>query len=141
MVLESLEPLFIFRYIQEVIYFAKKKKKKKSNFPYHHSARSQGRTQGIWPESEPREGQERQRGPQRSSIPTGDKAGSRRAGGAGSQDKGDHARAIQTEPPGQLSGSRVAKGFLWLLRQLKPAVYIRAPLFNFYNLFHIITLK
>lgn len=33
MVLESLEPLFIFRYIQEVIYFAKKKKKKKAIFP------------------------------------------------------------------------------------------------------------
>lgn len=87
----KLESLFILSYIQEVIYFAKK-----SNAPYQHSARSQGRAQSIWPESEHSD-ENRQAELHPSSVIAGDNACNPRWGNT--EDNLGYARAIQTAFP------------------------------------------
>lgn len=69
----------------------------KSSPPYHHSAKCQGNTQSIWPESEHLDEEKRQAEPQHSAVIAGDKTGNTIWGSK--QDNLDNAKAIQTGHP------------------------------------------
>lgn len=90
----KLESLIVLSYIQEVIYLGGGGERHHS--PYRHSARSQGRTQSIWPESEDSE-EKRQSEPQHSTFITGNKIGNTIL--ESMQDNLYNAKTMQTKHP------------------------------------------